>query len=117
MCYIVLHNEITPRGWLPDREHIFSRGYPRNRQKGREFHARAVAEKIRRRPKKSATGMSRKTAKPSSRASRRPSQPTRAMTRVSAAKPGHRRKPEPEGAAALGMNAKKTTQRQGFKTH
>jgi CarD family transcriptional regulator len=32
------------------------------------------------------------------------------------AKPAHRRKPEPEGAT-LGMNAKKTTQRQGFKTH
>src|SRR5262249_37617309 len=32
-------------------------------------------------------------------------------------KPAHRRKPEAEGAAALGMNAKKTTQRQGFKTH
>jgi CarD family transcriptional regulator len=40
-----------------------------------------------------------------------------ARTRVSAAKPAHRRKPEAEGAAALGMNAKKTTQRQGFKTH
>jgi len=37
-------------------------------------------------------------------------------TRVSVAKPAHRRKPEPEGAT-LGMNAKKTTQRQGFKTH
>jgi CarD family transcriptional regulator len=77
-----------------------------------------VAEKTRRRPKKSATGMSRK-AKNSSRASRRPSQSARALTRtrVSVAKPAHRRKPEPEGAAALGMNAKKTTQRQGFKTH
>jgi CarD family transcriptional regulator len=31
-------------------------------------------------------------------------------------KPAQRRKPEPEGAA-LGMNAKKTTQRQGFKTN
>jgi CarD family transcriptional regulator len=31
------------------------------------------------------------------------------------AKPAHRRKPEPEGAT-LGMNVKKTTQRQGFKT-
>jgi CarD family transcriptional regulator len=86
--------------------------------KRREFHARAVAEKTRRRPKKSATGMSRKTKTPS-RASRRPSQSARAMTRtrVSVAKPVHRRKPEAEGAAALGMSAKKTTQRQGFKTH
>src|ERR1700689_1102153 len=49
--------------------------------------------------------MSRKATKPSSPATRRPSQPTRAP----------RRKPEPEGAT-LGMNAKKTTQRQGFKT-
>src|SRR5580700_12192152 len=62
--------------------------------------------------------MSRKTAKTSSRASRRPSQSTRAMarSRVSVAKPAHRRKPEAEGASTLGMNAKKTTQRQGFKT-
>ena len=62
--------------------------------------------------------MSRK-AKNSSRASRRPSQSARALTRsrVSVAKPAHRRKPEAEGAAALGMNTKKTTQRQGFKTH
>jgi CarD family transcriptional regulator len=37
-------------------------------------------------------------------------------SRVSVAKPAQRRKPEPEGAT-LGMNAKKTTQRQGFKTH
>src|SRR5262249_61393161 len=83
----------------------------------REFHARAVAEKTRRRPKKSVTGMSRK-AKTSSRASRRSSQSARALThsRVSVAKPAHRRKPEAEGAAALGMNTKKTTQRQGFKT-
>ena len=63
--------------------------------------------------------MSRKAAKTTSRASRRPSPSTRAITRsrVSVAKPAHRRKPEAEGAAALGMNAKKTTQRQGFKTH
>ena len=62
--------------------------------------------------------MSRKT-KTSSRASRRPSQAARALTRsrVNAAKPAHRHKPEAEGAAALGMNTKKTTQRQGFKTH
>ena len=61
--------------------------------------------------------MSRKT-KTSSRASRRPSQSARTLAhrRVGVAKPAHRRKPEPEGAAALGMNAKKTTQRQGFKT-
>jgi len=61
--------------------------------------------------------MSRKTRKPASGASRRPSQSTRRTTkaRVSAAKPVHRRKPEAEGAT-LGMNAKKTTQRQGFKT-
>jgi CarD family transcriptional regulator len=36
--------------------------------------------------------------------------------RVSVAKPAHRRKPEAEGAT-LGMNVKKTTQRQGFKTN
>ena len=62
--------------------------------------------------------MSRKTTKTAPRASRRPSQSTRAMarSRVSVAKPAQRRKPEAEGAT-LGMNAKKTTQRQGFKTH
>src|SRR5277367_6053693 len=61
--------------------------------------------------------MSRKTAKPASRASRRPSQSTRATarSRVSVAKPAQRHKPEAEGAT-LGMNTKKTTQRQGFKT-
>src|SRR5580698_3745224 len=61
--------------------------------------------------------MSRKATKTSSRASRRPSQSARASatSRVSVAKPAPRRKPEPEGAT-LGMNAKKTTQRQGFKT-
>jgi CarD family transcriptional regulator len=76
-----------------------------------------VAEKTRRRSKKSAAGMSRKATKTSSRASRRPSQSTRtaARSRVSAAKPAPRRKPEPEGATLV--NAKKTTQRQGFKTH
>src|SRR5271165_7042620 len=60
--------------------------------------------------------MSRKTRKPASRASRRPSQSTRpaARSRVSVAKPAQRPKPEAEGAS-LGMNAKKTTQRQGFK--
>jgi CarD family transcriptional regulator len=36
--------------------------------------------------------------------------------RVSVAKSAHRRKPEAEGAP-LGMNVKKTTQRQGFKTN
>src|SRR6516225_7914893 len=101
-----IHDENTPRP-APDREHIFSGEFPRNRQKRREFHAIAVAEKTRHRPKKSATGMRRKAAKT----------PSLASTRVSAAKPAHRRKPEAEGAAALGMNAKKTTQRQGFKTH
>src|SRR5579885_2179629 len=62
--------------------------------------------------------MSRKTSKPSSRASRRPTHSTRALARarVAVAKPAHRHKPEAEGAT-LGMNAKKTTQRQGFKTH
>ncbi|HEY1978777.1 MAG TPA: CarD family transcriptional regulator, partial [Xanthobacteraceae bacterium] len=61
--------------------------------------------------------MSRKTTKASSRASRRPTQPTRTSvrSRVSVAKPAPRRKPDAEGAG-LGMNAKKTTQRQGFKT-
>ena len=63
--------------------------------------------------------MNRKTSKSSSRASRRPPQPTRATTRSRAAavaKPVQRRKPEAEGAT-LGMNVKKTTQRQGFKTN
>ncbi|MGA8614418.1 MAG: CarD family transcriptional regulator [Xanthobacteraceae bacterium] len=61
--------------------------------------------------------MNRKARKTSSRASRRPLQPARAMTRnrVGAAKPVQRRKPEAEGAT-LGMSVKKTTQRQGFKT-
>ncbi|MBV1697274.1 MAG: CarD family transcriptional regulator [Hyphomicrobiales bacterium] len=60
--------------------------------------------------------MSRKARKPASGASRRPTrQPTRARVGV-AAKPVARRKPEAEGVA-LGMNAKKTTQRQGFKTN
>src|SRR5579863_3132138 len=62
--------------------------------------------------------MSRKARKPTSGASRRPSQSTRRPTRsrVGATKRPHRRKPEAEGAT-LGMNAKKTTQRQGFKTN
>jgi len=61
--------------------------------------------------------MRRKARKPTSGASRRPSQSTRRTTRgrVSVAKPVPRRKPEAEGVT-LGMNAKKTTQRQGFKT-
>ena len=61
--------------------------------------------------------MSRKARKPTSGASRRPSQSTRRTTRgrVSVAKPAQRRKPEAEGVT-LGMNPKKTTQRQGFKT-
>jgi CarD family transcriptional regulator len=78
-----------------------------------------VAEKTRRRPKKSAAGMNRKANKSSSRASRRPTQPARAATRNrvgTAAKSAQRRKPEAE-AATLGMNVKKTTQRQGFKTN
>ena len=97
---------------------FFSGIFEETVKRGVIFHARAVAEKTRRRPKKSAAGMSRKTAKTSSRASRRPSQTTRAAahSRVAVAKPAHRRKPEAEGAT-LGMNAKKTTQRQGFKTH
>jgi CarD family transcriptional regulator len=61
--------------------------------------------------------MRRKIKKPVSGASRRPSQSTRRPVRATAAaaKPANRRKPEAEGAT-LGMNAKKTTQRQGFKT-
>jgi CarD family transcriptional regulator len=61
--------------------------------------------------------MNRKARKQTSGASRRPSQTARQTTRgrVSAAKPASRRKPEAEGAS-VGMNAKKTTQRQGFKT-
>ena len=62
--------------------------------------------------------MSRKTGKTSSRASGRTSQAAQRMPEArvrSGAKPPHRQKPEAEGAA-LGMNAKKTTQRQGFKT-
>jgi CarD family transcriptional regulator len=77
-----------------------------------------VAAKTRHRLKKSATGMSRKTGK-TSRASGRTSQAARRVPQArvrSAAKPPHRQKPEAEGAA-LGMNAKKTTQRQGFKTN
>jgi CarD family transcriptional regulator len=76
-----------------------------------------VAEKTRRRTKKGAAGMSRKARKPTSGASRRSPPSTRRTTRgrVGVAKPVHRRKPEAEGAT-LGMNAKKTTQRQGFKT-
>ncbi|MGA3307349.1 MAG: CarD family transcriptional regulator [Xanthobacteraceae bacterium] len=61
--------------------------------------------------------MSRKAKKPTSRGSRRPSKSTRRMSRNSGsvAKPAHRHKPEAEGVT-LGMNAKKTTQRQGFRT-
>ena len=61
--------------------------------------------------------MRRKIKKPASGPSRRPSQSTRRPVRATAAaaKPVNRRKPEAEGAT-LGMNAKKTTQRQGFKT-
>jgi len=62
--------------------------------------------------------MSRKAKKPASGASRRPTQSTRQTTRgrAGAAKAAVRRKPEAEGVT-LGMNAKKTTQRQGFKTN
>src|ERR1700730_15985323 len=62
--------------------------------------------------------MRRKTRKTSSRVSGRASQSTRSVPRNRArgAKPPQRQKPEAEGAA-LGMNAKKTTQRQGFKTN
>ena len=63
--------------------------------------------------------MTRKAGKTSSRASRRTSQTTRSAprSRIRAAKPPQRRKPEAEGVA-LGMTAtKKTTQRQGFKTN
>jgi CarD family transcriptional regulator len=62
--------------------------------------------------------MNRKARKSSSRASRRPLQSRRATARnrVGVAKPVPRRKPEVE-AATLGMNVKKTTQRQGFKTY
>src|SRR5579859_442441 len=62
--------------------------------------------------------MTRKATKSSSRASRRPSQSTRtvARSRVSVAKPAHRRKPEAAEGATLGMSVKKTTQRSGFKT-
>jgi CarD family transcriptional regulator len=97
----------------------FSEGFRGIVKKRREIHARAVAAKTRHRPKKSATGMSRKTGKNSSRASGRTSQAARQTPQArvrSAAKPPHRQKPEAEGAA-LGMNAKKTTQRQGFKTN
>src|SRR5580700_7624847 len=120
MCYIAPHNEKRPRIRAPQPGAYFFGAFSRNRQRGVIFHARAVAEKTRRRSKKSAAGMSRKATKPTSRASRRPTQSTRTMTRsrVSVAKPAHRRKPEAEGASTLGMNAaKKTTQRQGFKTH
>src|ERR1700733_2827879 len=62
--------------------------------------------------------MSRKARKTSSRVSRRASQSTRSVprNRAAVAKPPRRQKPEAEGAIA-GMNAKKTTQRQGFKTN
>jgi CarD family transcriptional regulator len=61
--------------------------------------------------------MRRKIRKPAAGVSRRPAQSTRrpVRARASVAKPVNRRKPEAEGAT-LGMNAKKTTQRQGFKT-
>jgi len=97
-----------------DWEHIFS-GFRGTVKRGVIFHARAVAAKTRHRAKKSAAGMSRKTTKTSSRASRRPSQSTRTRSGAGVAKPTQRRKPEAEGAI-LGMNTKKTTQRQGFKT-
>jgi CarD family transcriptional regulator len=63
--------------------------------------------------------MSRKARKPSSGASRRTTQTTRNIPRsgVRAAKPAVRRKPEVAEGANSGMNAKKTTQRQGFKTN
>jgi CarD family transcriptional regulator len=66
--------------------------------------------------------MSRKARKTPSRASRRPSQPTRAgaRSRSGVAKPAQRRKPEADGATLginVKINAKKTTQRQGFKTN
>jgi CarD family transcriptional regulator len=80
-------------------------------------HAKAVAEKTRRRSKKSAAGTNRKARKSSSRASRRLLQSRRATARnrVGVAKAVPRRKPEAE-VETLGMIVKKTTQRQGFKT-
>jgi CarD family transcriptional regulator len=77
-----------------------------------------VAEKTRHRSKKSATGVGRKSRKPTSGASRRPSQTTRrpAGARAVVAKPVQRRKPEAEGATLV-MTAKKATQRQGFRTN
>jgi CarD family transcriptional regulator len=76
-----------------------------------------VAAKTRQRSKKSVAGMSRK-AKSSSRSSGRTTQTARRSPpgRDRAAKPALRQKPEAEGATS-GMTAKKTTQRQGFKTN
>src|SRR5262245_24784926 len=118
MCYCETNNEEHPPISRPALVGAnFPGRFSRNPQERRDFHARAVAEKTRYRSKKSSAGMSRKAGKTPSRASRRAS-PTRAITRsrVGANKRPHRRKPE-AGGATLGMNAKKTTQRQGFKTN
>ena len=91
-------------------------------QKGRDFHAKAVAEKTRRskktpsgdrRTKKAAAGPVRRK-KASVAATRRTPQASRRGAPV--AKTTSRPKPEGEGAIS-GMTSKKTTQRQGFKTN
>jgi CarD family transcriptional regulator len=92
-------------------------------QKGRDFHAKAVAVKTRR-SKKTPSGGSRRTKKAAAgqvrrrkasvAASRRTSQASRRGAPV--VKTTSRPKPDGEGANP-GMTNKKTTQRQGFKTN
>ncbi|HEY1544601.1 MAG TPA: CarD family transcriptional regulator [Xanthobacteraceae bacterium] len=80
---------------------------------GRETHAKAVAAKTRHRSK------SKKTAnKPSAATRRRTSQATRGSARrVAPASKSARRAPDRQGVTEGMTVAKKTTQRQGFKTN
>src|SRR5262252_2961676 len=91
---------------------IFFRGAPEEPSyRGVRFHAKAVAGKTRHRSKKTAS-------KASSASRRRASQASRGPARRGApvAKPHAHRRPRGQGVTQ-GMTAKKTTQRQGFKTN
>jgi CarD family transcriptional regulator len=91
---------------------------------GREYHAKAVADKARQGSKKATAGVSRSRKKMSgadrrmqkaTAMGRRTSQVSRQPSRgAPLAKTG---RPKPGEGAAPGMTQKKTTQRQGFKTN
>src|SRR5262245_21909792 len=115
MCYIGLTTEWVPSA--PRREPYFSGKQAHiNPRRGVLRHAEAVAGKMRHKSKKGASGVGRRAKKTSAGVVRRSSQASRGVRRgAPVAKALSRRKPE-QGAIP-GMTAKKTTQRQGFKTN